>query len=55
MFKKFFQGLLPSVLFVLILSGCVTRRTVTKNGRVIEKKNVIKRPVKNFIENTEFE
>lgn len=39
----------------LSLCACVTKRTVTENGRVIEKKNVIKRPVKNLINNTEFE
>ena len=37
------------------LAGCLTKRTVTKDGRTVEKKYVVKRPVKNLIQNTEFE
>lgn len=46
---------LPLLWASFLLSSCITRRTVTENGHVIEKKNVIKRPVKNLINNTEFE
>ncbi|MDF1712138.1 MAG: hypothetical protein P1U90_07850 [Akkermansiaceae bacterium] len=38
----------------LLGSGCVTKRTTTSGGHV-EKKYVVKRPVKNFIKNVEFD
>ena len=40
---------------LLSLSSCLTKRTVIENGRVVEEKNVIRRPVKEMIDNTEFE
>ena len=36
-------------------SGCVTKRTVSHGGRTVEEKYVVKRPVKRFINNVEFE
>jgi hypothetical protein len=36
-------------------SGCITKRTVSQGGRKVEEKYVVKRPVKNFIRNVEFE
>ena len=48
--------LLPAlVLVALATTGCVTKRTVTKGGQPVEEKYVVKRPVKNFINNVEFE
>ena len=46
---------IPSLLLVFSLSGCVTKRTVTENGRTVDQKIVVKRPIKNAIENVEFE
>ncbi|MFK7852050.1 MAG: hypothetical protein AB8D78_13830 [Akkermansiaceae bacterium] len=44
-----------AVVIGMVLPSCVTRRTVTQNGRTIEKKTVIKRPVKNLINSIEVE
>lgn len=35
-----------------LLSGCLTRRTVTSGGRTVESKYVVKRPIKEVIENS---
>lgn len=43
------------ILVALATSGCVTKRTVTKGGQTVEEKYVVKRPVKKFINNVEFE
>ena len=37
------------------LTSCVTKQTTTVNGQFVEEKYVIKRPVKNFIQNVEVE
>lgn len=37
------------------LSACVTKRTVTEGGQTVEEGYVVKRPIKNAIENTTFE
>ena len=36
-----------------LLSGCLTQQTVTSNGEVISQDYVIKRPLKDAIENSE--
>ncbi|MES2659664.1 MAG: hypothetical protein V4689_13690 [Verrucomicrobiota bacterium] len=38
---------------VILVSGCLTQQTVTSNGEVISQNYVIKRPLKDGIENTE--
>lgn len=43
--------MLASALAVL-LSGCLSQRTVTSNGEVISQDYVIKRPIKDAIENS---
>ncbi len=48
----FAKCLLASTLVVL-LSGCLTQETVTSNGEVISQDYVIKRPLKDAIENSE--
>ncbi len=40
---------LALVLPAFFLSGCVTQRTVTQNGRVVSEGPVIKRPVRDAI------
>lgn len=37
------------------LTGCVVKQTTTRDGAFVEEKYVIKRPVKNFVENVEVE
>ena len=37
----------------LLSTGCLMRRTVTKNGSVVESKYVVKRPLKQMIENSQ--
>ena len=37
------------------LQGCVVKRTTESGGRVTEEKYIVKRPVKNLIQNTEIE
>ena len=37
----------------VLLSGCLTQQTVTSNGEVISQDYVIKRPLKDAIENSE--
>ena len=34
-------------------TSCVTKQTTTVNGQFVEERYVIKRPVKNFIQNVE--
>ena len=55
MIKPLIPLLITSVGVLFILSGCVMNRTVTEGGRVTEEKNVIKRPVRDFINNPEFD
>lgn len=38
-----------------LLSSCVIKQTTTREGAVVDEKYIIKRPVKNFIENVEVE
>lgn len=33
-----------------LVSGCLTRRTVTQNGQTVEQNYVIKRPIKEAVE-----
>lgn len=39
-------------LLLLPLSGCITKRTVTQGGQTVESGYVVKRPIKEAIENT---
>ena len=48
----FIKCLLASLLAILS-SGCLTQQTVTSNGEVISQEYVIKRPLKDVIENSE--
>jgi hypothetical protein len=43
------------LLSYLTLTGCITKQTTTSNGAFVEEKYVIKRPVKNLIQNLEVE
>ncbi|MFT5904585.1 MAG: hypothetical protein ACI9E1_000170 [Cryomorphaceae bacterium] len=47
--------LLGLLLATASLTGCVTKRTTTSNGAVTDEKYVVKRPIKKFINNVEFE
>jgi hypothetical protein len=38
---------------VVLSSGCLTQETVTSNGEVISQDYVIKRPLKDVIENSQ--
>ena len=38
---------------VILMSGCLTQETVTSNGEVISQDYVIKRPLKDVIENSQ--
>ncbi|MCP5532839.1 MAG: hypothetical protein H7A49_10710 [Akkermansiaceae bacterium] len=38
------------VLAATLVSGCLTRRTVTQNGQTVEQNYVIKRPIKEAVE-----
>lgn len=42
-------------LLLLSLSGCLTRRTVTQGGQTVESGYVMKRPIKEAIQNTKVE
>jgi hypothetical protein len=37
---------------ILPLSGCVTQRTVTRGGQTVEQGLVVKRPLKEAVENS---
>jgi hypothetical protein len=37
------------------LSSCVTKRTVTQGGQTVESGYVVKRPIKEAVQNTKFE
>lgn len=39
-------------IFVVLLSGCLTRRTVTQGGQTVESNYVFTRPLKNAVENS---
>jgi len=43
---------LPAAVLILGLNSCVARRTVTQNGRTVEQHTVIKRPVRDAIQNS---
>ena len=43
---------LLAVSFTIPLSGCLTKRTVTEGGRTVSQKYVIKRPVKEAVQNS---
>ena len=38
-----------------LMAGCVTKRTVKEGGRTVDEEYIIKRPVKNILENTRVE
>ena len=40
-----------AVALAALLSGCVMRRTVTSNGKTVEDKYVVKRPLKSALDN----
>jgi hypothetical protein len=44
---------LPVVVLILGLNSCVARRTVTENGRTVQQHNVIKRPIRDVIRNSQ--
>ncbi len=44
---------LLAVLATALLPSCVMRQTVTENGEVISSDYVVKRPIKDLIDNTE--
>jgi hypothetical protein len=44
--------LLFALVAILPLSGCVTQRTVTRNGQPVEQGMVVKRPLKEAVENS---
>lgn len=37
----------------LLSTGCLMRRTVTKNGSVVESNYIVKRPLKQLSENSQ--
>lgn len=43
---------LLAVAVVLPLTSCVTQRTVTRNGQPVEQGLVVKRPLKEAVENS---
>jgi hypothetical protein len=48
--------IMASALIALSLSGCVMKQTTRDSqGRITDEKYIIKRPVKNFIQNVEVE
>jgi len=50
------KKLIFCMLAALSVCGCVTKRTVyDQNGVITDEKYIIKRPVKNFIQNVEVE
>lgn len=44
--------MIASVL-ALTLSGCLTQRTVKEGGQTVSQKYVVKRPIKDAIENSQ--
>lgn len=47
--------IITSLLSYLFLTGCIMKQTTTSNGAITDQKYIIKRPVKNFIDNVEVE
>jgi hypothetical protein len=43
---------LLAVIFVLSLSGCLTQRTVSEGGHTVSQKYVIKRPIKEAVQDS---
>jgi len=37
---------------ILPLSGCLTQRTVTRNGKKVEQGLIVKRPLKDTVDNS---
>ena len=37
----------------LLSTSCLTRRTITKNGSVVESKYIFKRPLKDAVKNSQ--
>ena len=50
---KFSLKFLLACSVAIMTSGCLTQETVTSNGEVISQDYVIKRPLKEAIENSE--
>jgi hypothetical protein len=44
--------LLSLLAFFAPLTGCVTQRTITRNGQPVEQGLVVKRPLKEAVENS---
>ena len=38
---------------ILLSTSCLTRRTITKNGSVVESKYMFKRPLKEAVNNSQ--
>ena len=49
---RHFAKLLLILVAVLPLSACVTQRTVTQGGQTVEQGLVVKRPLKEAVENS---
>ena len=45
-----FARIAATLLAAALVSGCLTRRTVTQNGQTVEQNYVIKRPIKEAVE-----
>lgn len=43
---------LLSVIFAIPLTGCLTQRTVSEGGHTVSQKYVIKRPIKEAVQNS---
>ncbi|NWK55900.1 hypothetical protein HW115_09775 [Verrucomicrobiaceae bacterium N1E253] len=54
-FFKFCLLIVTVTPFCLTTSSCVVKQTTTRDGAVVDEKYIIKRPVKKFIQNAEFE
>ncbi len=44
---------LAAMVLATSLSGCLTQRTVTEDGETISQNYVIKRPIKDVVENSQ--
>jgi len=47
-----FAKYLSILMVILPLSGCITERTVTQGGQTVEQGLVVKRPLKEALENS---
>lgn len=50
MSRSTFLRIAATLLGAAVVSGCLTRRTVTQNGRTVEKNYVIKRPIRDAVQ-----